>query len=142
MAATSAALASCTTSQLTLSFVRGAAAAGTGYSWYALRNLGRAACSMIGYPGVAVLDARGRVVQHPARRGALPAAPVRLVTLKPGTRAEFLVNSTDIVPSPGCPRAYRGVSLRVLPPGQSTPIVKPFKGVFCSLRVGPVEPAS
>jgi Protein of unknown function (DUF4232) len=132
----------CRTSQLSLSLIRGGAAAGTAYLWYGLRNVGADACSMIGYPGVAVLDARGRIAQHPATRGAAIRAPVRLVTVKPGHRAQFLLNSADVVPSPGCRRLYRGVTLQVFPPNQRTPIRGPFTGVFCSLRVGPVEPDS
>jgi len=96
---------------------------------------------MIGYPRVAVLNEHGQIVQHPATRGAVLPAPLRLVTLKPGQRAQFLVNSTDTVPSPGCPRSYRGARLRVFPPDQATPILDPFKVAFCDLRVGPVEPA-
>ena len=96
---------------------------------------------MIGYPGVAVLNARGRIVQHPATRGAALPARVRLVTLKPGRRAQFLLNSTDTIPSPGCPRAYRGVRLQVYPPNQRAPVLTPFTRPFCNLRVGPVEPA-
>jgi Protein of unknown function (DUF4232) len=95
---------------------------------------------MIGYPGVAVLNARGRIVQHPATRGAAPPARARLVTVKPGRRAQFVLNSTDTIPSPGCPRAYRGARLQVYPPNQRTPLFLPFTEPFCNLRVGPVEP--
>jgi len=137
----SRAIAACRTSHLSLSLIRGGAAAGTAYLWYGLRNAGAATCSMVGYPRVAVLNARGEIVQHAATRGAALPARVRLVALKPGQRARFLLNSTDTVPSPGCLRAYRGVSLRVFPPNQATPILKPFKGAFCNLRVGPIEPA-
>jgi hypothetical protein len=135
-----AVVAACRTSHLSLSLARATAAAGTAYRWYDLRNLGPTTCSMIGYPGVAVLNAHGTIVQHPAVRRAILPAPVRLVTLKPGRRAQFLLNSTDAVPSPGCPRAYRGVKLQVYPPNQITPLLRPFKGPFCNLRVGPVEP--
>lgn len=130
------------TSHLSLSLARGGAAAGTAYSWYALRNAGPTTCSMIGYPGVAVLDAHDEIVQHPAKPGAALPIAVRLVTLRPGQSAQFLVNSTDVTPSPGCPRAYRGVTLRVFPPNQTVPILRPFTGAFCNLRVGPVEPLS
>jgi len=141
-AVTPAAVAACRTVHLSLSLIRAGAAAGTSFSWYGLENVGPTACSMIGYPGVAVLDAHGRIVQHPATWGAALPAPVRLVTLKPGQRVQFLLNSTDTIPSPGCARAYRGVRLQVFPPNQPTPILKPIKLVFCDLRVGPVEPIS
>lgn len=129
----------CFTSHLSLTFARGAAAAGTAYTWYDLRNTGPTACSMIGYPGVAVLNARGRIVQHPATRGAAVPAQVRVVRLKPGHRAQFLLNSTDTIPSPGCSRAYQGVRLEVYPPNQKTPLFLRFTRPFCNLRVGPVE---
>jgi Protein of unknown function (DUF4232) len=135
---TSAAVAACLTSHLSLSFARGGAAAGTAYRWYDLRNLGPSACSIIGYPGVAVLNAHDRIVQHPATWSAMLRAPVKLVALRPGKRGQFLVNSTDTIPSPGCPRTYRGATLQVFPPNQTTPILKPFRNVFCNLRVGPV----
>ena len=110
----------CLTSHLSLSVARAAAAAGTAYTWYDLENTGPTICSMFGYPGVAVLTAHGRIVQHPATRGAALPARVRLVTLKPGHRAQFLLNSTDTIPSPGCPRAYRGVRLAGLPAESET----------------------
>jgi Protein of unknown function (DUF4232) len=140
-AAPFAAAAACLTSHLSLTFARGAAAAGTAYTWYDLNNAGQTTCSMIGYPGVAVLNARGRIVQRPATRGAALPTPVRLVTLKPGRRAQFLLNSTDTIPSAGCPHAYRGVRLQVYPPNQRMPLHAPFTRPFCNLRVGPVEPA-
>jgi len=129
----------CLTSHLSLSVARAAAAAGTAYTWYDLENTGPTICSMFGYPGVAVLNVHGRIVQHPATRGAALPARVRLVTLKPGQRAQFLLNSTDTIPSPGCPRAYRGVRLQVYPPNQRRARLAPYTRPFCNLRVGPVE---
>ncbi len=55
---------------------------------YALTNAGASTCTMFGYPGVAILDAGGQIVQHPAQRGGIQApTPVKLVTLAPGRRA-------------------------------------------------------
>jgi hypothetical protein len=130
----------CLTSHLSLSFAGGQGAAGTAYLRYRFTNTGSTACTMIGYPGVAILDRLGRVVQHPATRGAFQPAPVRLVILGPGRAAQFLLNSTDTIPGPGCPHAYTGVMLQVIPPNQRTPIRQPYRGTFCDLRVGPVEP--
>ncbi len=130
----------CRTRDLRLSLASAGGAAGTAYMYYELTNVGPAACSMIGYPGVAVLDANGKIVQHPARRGAAVAAPVRLVIVKPGRRARFLVNSTDVIPSPGCARPYTGTTLQVYPPNQRAAIRQPHTGSFCNLRVGPVQP--
>jgi Protein of unknown function (DUF4232) len=140
-ATTQAAVPACATAVLRLSLASGAGAAGTAYFYYDLTNAGPTACSLIGYPGVAVLDAHGRVVQHPARRRATPQARVRLVILGPGKHARFLVNSTDVIPSPGCPRTYSGTTLQVYPPNQRKAIRLPRHGPFCNLRVGPVQPA-
>lgn len=132
----------CQTSNLRLSLGAAGAAAGTTYTYYDLTNVGVGPCSMVGYPGVAVLDASGNVVQHPARRGAALPAPVKLLTLRPGRRAKFLVNSTDVIPSPGCRRPYTGTTLQVFPPNQRAAIRQPHTGTFCDLRVGPVQRAN
>jgi hypothetical protein len=109
-------------------------------------NAGPRTCSMIGYPGVAILNARGRVVQHAAARsthpGTLPPEPVRLVVLKASQRAEFVVASTDVTPSPGCRTPHTGTTLEIYPPNQRTPILEPYHRSFCDLVVGPVQPAS
>jgi hypothetical protein len=67
---------------------------------------------------------------------------VRLVILRPGQAAKFLVNSTDVIPSPGCPRPFSGTTLQVYPPNQRAAIRQPHAGTFCNLRVGPVQPTS
>ena len=90
---------------------------------------------------VAVLDAHGHIVQHPAKRGATQPAPVTRITLRPGAHARFLVNSTDVIPSPGCPKSYSGTTLQVYPPNQRTALLLSHTGSFCDLRVGPVQPA-
>jgi hypothetical protein len=135
-----ASVTACRTQSLRLSLVSGQGAAGTAFITYGLTNAGSAACTMLGYPGVAVLDTAGNIVQHPARRGtAGPAVPVRLITLAPGARATFLVNSTDVIPSPGCTHAYTGTTLQVFPPNQRAALRRPYSGTFCNLRVGPVQ---
>ena len=131
----------CLTAHLSLALAGSQGAAGTAYITYELTNTGSSSCSMIGYPGVSVLSARGAIVQHPATRGANPPVPVRRVVLAPGHKAKFLVNSTDVVPSPGCPTSYTGVTLQVFPPNQRAALRIAYKGTFCNLRVGPVQPA-
>jgi Protein of unknown function (DUF4232) len=135
-----ASLTTCRTPNLRLSMVSGQGAAGTAYITYGLTDAGTGSCTMLGYPGVAVLDAAGNIVQHAARRGtAGRAVPVRLITLAPGSRATFLVNSTDVIPSPGCTHAYTGVTLQVFPPNQRAALHLAYTGSFCDLRVGPVQ---
>jgi hypothetical protein len=139
--ATAAAVSTCVTARLRLSLASAQGAAGTAYMYYDLTNIGPSACSMSGYPGVAVLDAHGHIVQHPARRGARQPAPVTRVTLRPEEHARFLVNSTDVIPSPGCPKSYSGTTLQVYPPNRRTALLLSHTGSFCNLRVGPVQPA-
>ncbi len=132
----------CQSSQLQLSSGGSVGAGGTSYSTYYLTNTGSKACAMEGYPGVAVLDAQGTVVQHPATRGALGThapIPVTEVVLEPGQRAEFLVTSDDNVPNADCPSEYSGTTLQVYPPNQTTPLDMAFTGGFCDLGVGPLQ---
>jgi hypothetical protein len=134
----------CATSALRLSRTTSSAAAGTSYTWYTLTNVGAAACSMIGYPRVAILNARGHVVQHPAawspHPGTMPPERVRLIVLAAGQQARFVLANTDVTPSPGCRAPYTGKTLEVFPPHQTAAIRKPFRGSFCNLVVGPVLP--
>jgi hypothetical protein len=121
------------------------AAAGTSYTWYALTSVGPAACSMIGYPGAAVLTAHGRLVQHPAvwstHPGTMSPERVRLIVLTTGQQAKFVIASTDVTPSPACRAPYTGKTLQVYPPNQAAAILEPYRGSFCDLVVGPVQPA-
>jgi hypothetical protein len=108
--------------------------------YYGLTNAGSARCSLIGYPGVSILDAQGKIVQHPAARGTSLHIPVRLVALGPGQRAKFLVTSSDVIPSPGCTHQYKGTTLQVFPPNQRAALRLPDSTRFCNLRVGAVQP--
>jgi Domain of unknown function (DUF4232) len=143
--ATNASKVSCRTARLRLSLAAVGAATGTSYSWYYLSNIGHVGCSMIGFPGVAILDIRGRIVQHPAawstHPGTTPPEPVRLVPLKPGQPAKFLLASTDAIPNRDCRTAYTGRSLQLFPPNEATPIRQPYHRSFCDLVVGPVQRA-
>jgi Protein of unknown function (DUF4232) len=106
-------------------------AAGTSYTWYTLTSVVRAACSMIGYPGVAILDAHGRIVQHPTvwstHPGTMPPESVRRIVLATGQQARFVLASTDVTPSPGCRAPYAGNTLQVYPPNQTAAILKPYR---------------
>ncbi|MGH2867484.1 MAG: DUF4232 domain-containing protein [Solirubrobacteraceae bacterium] len=130
----------CRSSELRLSFVSGQGAAGTAYLLFALTNSGARTCTMIGYPGFAVLDAQGAIVQHPARRGIPTPAPVKLVSLDPGHRARFTVTSSDVIPSPGCQHSYSGAAVQVFPPNQRAALRLSHPMQFCNLHVGAVQP--
>ncbi|MGI9185433.1 MAG: DUF4232 domain-containing protein [Solirubrobacteraceae bacterium] len=131
----------CRSSQLRLSFVSGQGAAGTAYLTFSLTNAAARTCTMIGYPGFAMLDAQGAIVQHPARRGIPTPTPVKLLSLGSGRRARFTVTSSDVIPSPGCRHAYSGAAVQVYPPNQLTALRLPHPLQFCNLHVGAVQPA-
>ncbi|MEA2210223.1 MAG: hypothetical protein QOF83_171 [Solirubrobacteraceae bacterium] len=135
-----AAVSGCPTSSLHLAFVSGQGAAGTAFMTYALINSSHTTCTLIGYPGVSILDAAGRIVQHPAQRGGIQTPTrVRLVTLPAGRQARFIVTSSDVIPSPGCSHAFTGTTLQVFPPNQRQALKLPHSGQFCNLHVGPVQ---
>ncbi|HEY3726119.1 MAG TPA: DUF4232 domain-containing protein [Solirubrobacteraceae bacterium] len=136
---TSTATPGCATPNLRLTRISGQGAAGTAYFYYGLQNVGSGRCSLIGYPGVSILDAQGNIVQHPAKRGTSIHIRVRLISLAPGQRAKFLVTSSDVIPSPGCTHQYRGTTLQVFPPNQRAALRLPDSTGFCNLRVGAVQ---
>jgi hypothetical protein len=143
---TAATVGECTTAQLSLAAAGGLGAGGESYATYEFTNDGPTKCTMTGYPGFAVLDARGRVVQKPAVREPAPgtSSPVaiRVVTLAVGQKAKFVVASVDNTPNPDCPALYRGRTLQVYPPNQTAAIRRPYNGRFCDLGVGPVQAVS
>ena len=129
----------CRTPDLRLSFVSGQGAAGTAYLTFQLTNAGTRTCTMIGYPGVSMLNSGGLIVQHPAQRGIPIPAPVRLVTLGSGRRARFTVTSSDVIPSPGCQHSYPGTTFQVFPPNQRASLRLAHPMAFCNLHVGAVQ---
>jgi len=146
----------CVTADLSLSASQGTVTGGTAATNYMstavtdyhLTNTGARDCTLFGYPGVAVLDAQGNVVQRPAARqqgpaGTEPVAPAT-VMLIPGGEASFLVAETDSVgTNTDCPVfPFAGTTLQVIPPGETVPIHQPYGGIACDLAVGPVQPAS
>ncbi len=131
----------CATANLRLAFLGGVGAGGTSFGTYGLTNIGATTCTMIGYPGVSILNAEGAVVQHPAIWGQLsthPSVAVALVTLAPTQTATFLTTSSDNTPNSSCPIPFTGVQLRVYPPNQTTALYLADPESFCDLGVGPV----
>jgi hypothetical protein len=103
---------------------------------YYLRNRGPNTCSMIGYPGFALLFANGSIIQHPAAR--TPRSYSRVV-LAAGQRAQFLVKSTDpSIPGSGCSTSWKTAWVQAYPPNETTPIRQPSTVTACNLEVLPV----
>jgi hypothetical protein len=137
----------CQTQNLRLSFGAFNGAGGTDYTVDYLTNVGTTTCTMIGYPGLAGLDANGNIVQHAAVRNAdLPSeqgrSPIK-VALAPGARAVFGVTNSDTTPNADCPAEFPIAQIQVYPPNQTTAIRMAPQGLpdagICDLTVGFVQ---
>jgi hypothetical protein len=113
----------CTTAQLKITLARSLVAAGTVGGYIGLRNRGRAACRLSGWPGLVLVDRAGAATSAVRVRSTMfgPRPTLRgvpVATLRHGELAEAVFAGGDI-PPPGearCP-GYR--RLRVTPPGSS-----------------------
>lgn len=116
-------------------------AGGQGQTFY-LQNTGDTACTMYGYPGVAMLDSAGRVIQRPAARSDGQPRP-SLVSLKPGQRAQFVLMTVDGgIPGSGCTSSWiTARTIQVYPPNETTPIRMPSRFGACNLQVRAVSAA-
>ncbi len=98
---------------------------------------------MLGYPGVSVLNAARHIVQHAAARNSQlpPTGRSKVITVRPGHSAYFVVSAVDTDPDPQCPGARTGTQLRVYPPNQTKPLIqrgKKYGYQACRLAVGRV----
>ncbi len=122
-------------------------AAGSTYVSLDFTNIGSAACTLFGYPGVSLAGGKpvGRIGKAAARSNT---SPRQLVTLAPGDVANALlriVNAANYPPSKcgPVPTAF----LQIYPPNQTTPIYLGYKATACSkpvrlLTVGVVRPGA
>lgn len=131
----------CRGAQLRLSTAGGDAGAGRRVSVIVVQNTGARACSLTGYPSVAVLDAKGspltaiRTEQHAAGGNA-----ARSIEVAPNGRAWFDLSWT-VIPHEDkgetvCPAAAR---IRVTPPGDtaSATLAQAFTPCGGRVEVGP-----
>jgi hypothetical protein len=127
---------SCTTGQLTVSFEPGQGAAGTQFSAVRFRNRSETACTLQGYPGVSLLDARRTQIGRPASRIGGSAPTIRLGAGDVAT-ATFSVTpaACDSVPAPSA-------FVRVFPPGERADVVLPASVPVCEPAIRPVHPGT
>ncbi|MDQ6819227.1 MAG: DUF4232 domain-containing protein [Actinomycetota bacterium] len=111
----------CSTSQLHLSLIDHQGALGTTYWDMALRNLGRSACHMRGYPGVGLLDPDARLINVLVVRN--PVTPVRTITLAPGQQAYFTFGYPSNIGA--CARHFNAFGVQIIPPNEYQRIVLP-----------------
>ncbi|WP_438852912.1 DUF4232 domain-containing protein [Brevundimonas nasdae] len=140
----------CKGPQLKMAAEDGDAGAGNRVRNFSLQNVGASACTLIGYPGVTLLDGRGQAVtsvradQSPGsyfRQGQAPTP----VDLAPQARAYFEV-AWNVVPNEAagqktCPEV---ATLRATAPGDSAAISLAFAFQPCGgkIRVSPIRSAS
>jgi Protein of unknown function (DUF4232) len=132
----------CKTSQLRAwAGVPGDSSAGSTAFELQLSNIGQGQCSMFGYPGVSVLDAKGHQLGAPAVRDH--SVTPTTVVIGRGRTAHFVLRDIDVALP--C-TAAKGAQIRIFPPGQTTATSVPFSLFACSnpganyLEVRPVTP--
>ena len=123
-------------------------AAGSIYQVIDFTNISGAACTLFGYPGVALAGGTP-VTQIGAAAVRSPTSSPRLVTLTAGKTANAVLQITQAgnYPASRCaPKA--STYLQIYPPNQTTPIYLAYKSTGCSasavnlLTVGVVQPGN
>jgi hypothetical protein len=122
----------CTTSELQVVMGDGGGgAAGSFYSLIEFTNTSSASCTLYGYPGVSMRDAKSALIGAPAARNATSTPGV--VTLAPGDSASatFKMTDTTVYPAAKC-KPVTSTYLMIYPPDQTASIELSFKGSTCS----------
>jgi Protein of unknown function (DUF4232) len=109
----------CDSSQLRVSIIDREGAAGTTYWNLALRNVGRTACHMIGYPGVGLVDSNSRLINVLVQRS--PVTPARFVTVRPGQQAYFTFGYPSLIGA--CSSHFSAYGVQIIPPNEFQRIV-------------------
>lgn len=129
------ALVYCTAAQLTVRVLPGGAAQGVEIAAATFTNSSNAACSLSGYPTVALLLAG----QVRASASPAPGSNSTPVTLAPGKQAQALIEDTSSCNAP------LSDMISVVAPNQragATAYQRPFQLRLCTVHVDPVSPAS
>lgn len=123
-------------------------AAGSIYQVIDFTNISGAACTLFGYPGVALAGGTP-VTQIGAAAARSKASSPRLVTLAAGKTANAVLQITQAANYPASRCAPRASTyLQIYPPNQTTPIYLAYKSTGCSasgvnlLTVGVVRPGT
>ena len=111
----------CSPAQLRASIGQQTAGAGSIFTTVVLRNAGTQSCTLLGYPGVSLVDSRRRQIGRAASRDP---GVVSLVTLLPGGAASTLVHTLN--PGVGTTKCLPpSAALRIYPPGGLTALYVP-----------------
>lgn len=105
-------------------------AAGTTYYLLRLTNTGWRTCTLDGWAGVSLLNARKRMIGHPAVWYRYAGFPQRLITLPPGRTAVALIQTGNFPNVSGdCTRTSTYV--RVYAPNDYRPLLIPRQLSYC-----------
>ena len=138
----------CATRDLKVTVGTQQGAAGSIYQFIVFTNISGAACTLFGYPGVALAGGTP-VTQIGAAAARSPGSSPRLVTLAPGKTANAVLRITQAenYPASRCvPKA--STHLQIYPPNETTPVYLAYKAMACSsskvnlLTIGVVQPGS
>lgn len=130
--------ATCRGVDLALSLVGADAGAGNRGVTYALTNVGPQPCTLVGHPGISLVDSAGRPLpgvrfdEIPAI-GAEAGQPTAPVTLAPDGQATFTILFTGI--AAGTLSCTDAAAVRVTPPGSDTELRIPAALHVCGDRV-------
>ena len=123
-------------------------AAGSIYQVIDFTNISGAACTLFGYPGLALAGGTP-VTQIGAAAVRSPTSSPRLVTLAAGKTANAVLQITHAANYPASRCAPKASTyLQIYPPNQTTPIYLAYKSTGCSasavnlLTVGVVQPGN
>jgi hypothetical protein len=128
----SAAVGRCLTGHLRLSLLRSEGATSHRFWDFALRNVGPGRCRLQGYPGVGLVDRRGKLI---AVKVARKAGPAPSVVVGVGARAFFTFSY--VVSGPCVPHAFSAYGVQVIPPDRTHRLVWHSGRIgVCSVSVG------
>jgi len=138
----------CATSSLQAKAGVAQGALGSEYQVIDLTNVSSVACTLFGYPGVA-LAAGTPPTQVGASASRSTAAPPALVTLEPGQTANALLRITEALnySSAACSPTPT-TSIQIYPPNQTVPMYLPYSTTGCAsttvnlLTIGVMQPGS
>jgi Protein of unknown function (DUF4232) len=138
----------CATRDLQVKAGTGQGAAGSLYQEIEFTNIGTAACTLYGYPGVS-LAAGNPVTQVGAAASRSTVAGPAVVTLQPGAVGSALLRITQALNYPTSTCSPKSTTYLVIyPPNQTTPVYLSYKSMGCAanavklLTIGVVQPGA
>jgi hypothetical protein len=142
------AAAGCATRDLQVKAGSAEGAAGSVYQVIDFTNIGTAACTLYGYPGVS-LAAGTPVSQVGLAASRSTTAGPAVVTLQPGATGNAVLRITQALNYPQSTCSPKTTTyLKIYPPNQTTPVLLGYKSMGCTstkvnlLTIGVVQPGA